>query len=132
MSRPERQFPRYALEAAVEIRPHGGGSARRGRTSNVSRGGLCAVIDAAVPVGRIVEVEVALVFAEGTFSEPLALPARTVWCTDLGGEGHQIGLSFQGLLAGQREYLELFLRFLDEGAAQRRTHADREDDPFGT
>jgi hypothetical protein len=128
MSRPERQFPRYALEAAVEIRPHGAGSLRVGRTSNVSRGGLCAVVDTAIPVGRTVDVEIALVFAEGSFSEPLAIPARVVWCTDL-GDGHQVGLAFQGLVAGQREYLELFLRYLAEGAAARRVAAADDDDP---
>ena len=118
MSRPQREFPRHALEAAVEIRPHGGGSSRRGRTANMSRGGLCATVDAAIAVGRTVDVEIALVFDEGGTSEPLALPARVVWCTDL-GDGHQVGLSFHVLSAGQREYLELFMRFLDDGRARR-------------
>lgn len=130
MSRPEREFPRYAVEAAVEIRPHGAGSTRRGRTSNLSRGGLCAVVDAGVPIGRTVDVEVALVFSEGSLSEPLALPARVVWCTDL-GDGHQVGLAFQGLAAGQREYLELFLRFLEDGATARRAASAGRRDPFG-
>ena len=112
MSRPQREFPRYALEAAVEIRPRGAGPARRGRTRNLSRGGLCAELDAVIPVGRTVDVELTLVFAEGNTSEPLALPARVVWCTDL-GDGHQVGLAFQALTGGQREYLELFLRFLE-------------------
>ena len=131
MSRPEREFPRYALEAAVEIRPHGAGTMRSGRTSNLSRGGLCAVVDAAIPVGRTVDAQIALVFSEGSVSEPLALPARVVWCTDL-GNGHQVGLAFQGLVAGQREYLELFLRFLDEGATARRSAVPGRTDPFGT
>ncbi len=131
MSRPERQFPRYAVASEVEIRPHGGGTARRGRTSNLSRGGLAALIDAAIPSGRTVDVEIALVFAEGSFSEPLVLPARVVWCTDLGSD-HQVGLSFQGLAVGQREYLDLFLRFLEDGAAVSRPAAKTDDDPFGT
>jgi PilZ domain len=129
MSRPERQFPRYALEAQVSIQPHGGGGARCGRTSNLSRGGLCATVDAAVAPGRTVDVELALVFAEGNASEPLILPARVVWCTDL-GDGHQVGVSFQVLTAGQREYLELFLRYLDDGRA-RRPPPLPSDDPFG-
>lgn len=118
MSRPQREFPRFALEAAVEIRPHGAGPARRGRTRNLSRGGLCALVDAPIPSGRTVDVELALVFAEGNVSEPLALPARVVWCTNL-GDSHQVGLAFQALAAGQREYLELFLRFLEGDAPLR-------------
>src|SRR5262245_53960156 len=93
MSRHERQFPRYALAAEIEIRPHGAGTARRGRTSNLSRGGLCALIDAAIPTGRTVDVQIALVFAEGSFSEPLVLGARVVWCTQLGA-AYQVGVSF--------------------------------------
>jgi hypothetical protein len=129
MSRPERQFPRYALEAAVEIRPHGAGPVRRGRTSNLSRGGLCAVVDAAIAAGRTVDVELALIFDEGNVSEAIALPARIVWCTDL-GDGHQVGLSFAALSSGQREYLEMFLRFLEEGAATKRAANGRSGDPF--
>ena len=129
MSRPERQFPRYALEAAVEVRPHGAGSVRRGRTSNLSRGGLCAVVDAAIAVGRTVDVELALIFDEGNVSEAIALPARIAWCTDL-GDGHQVGLSFAAMSAGQREYLEMFLRFLEEGAASKRVANGRSGDPF--
>jgi hypothetical protein len=131
MSRPERQFPRYAVAAAVEIRPHGGGPTRRGRTSNLSRGGICALVDAVVATGRTVDVQLALVFDEGGTSEPLVLPARVVWCTDL-GDGHQVGLAFQGLVAGQREYLELFLRYLEDGAVARRAAGGGDDDPFGT
>jgi hypothetical protein len=128
MSRPERQSLRYALEAAVEIRPHGAGPARRGRTSNLSRGGLCALVDAAIAAGRTVDVELALIFPEGDLSEAIALPARVVWCTDL-GNGHQVGLAFHALGAGQREYLEMFLRFLEEGAATKRP-ARAGGDPF--
>jgi hypothetical protein len=132
MSRPERQFPRFALAAEVEIRPHGGGTARRGRTSNLSRGGICALVDAAIPSGRTVDVKISLVFAEGGFSEPLTLAARVVWCTHL-GDDHQVGLSFQSVLPGQREYLELFLRFLEDGAQARRAAGETgDDDPFGT
>jgi len=127
MSRLERQFPRYALAADVELRPHGTGTARRGRTANLSRGGLCAMLDAPIPSGRTVDVQISLVFAEGSFSEPLVLPARVVWCTQL-ADDHQVGLSFLGLHAGQREYLELFLRFLQEG---KRTDAEPgSGDPF--
>jgi len=128
MSSPERQFPRYAVEAQIAIRPHGGG-ARRGRTSNLSRGGLCAIVDAAVAPGRTVEVELALVFDGGNSSEPLSLPARVVWCTDLGGS-HQIGISFLVLTPGQRDYLELFLRYLEDGRTRRPPVAPT-DDPFG-
>ncbi|MCE9576022.1 MAG: PilZ domain-containing protein [Deltaproteobacteria bacterium] len=126
----DRQFPRYALEAELVINTRGAGAARRGRTSNLSRGGLCALIDEPVDAGRSVDIEIALVFDQGNTSESLTLPARVVWCTALGSR-YQIGVAFHGLLAGQREYLELFLRFLAEGAQRQRPDAPvADDDPF--
>ncbi len=126
----DRQFPRFALEAELVILSRDASPPRRGRTSNLSRGGLCALVEEPVAAGRSVDIELALVFAEGHTSESLTLPARVVWCTAL-GDHHQIGVSFAPLLAGQREYLELFLRFLAEGAQQQRPDAvPADDDPF--
>jgi hypothetical protein len=133
VSRPERQFPRYAHAAEVTIRG-GGDVSSRGRTSNLSKGGLCATVGAPFSVGTVVDTELALVFGEDSYSEPIALPARVVWCTNLGGDW-QVGLSFRGLPADQLRYLELFLRFLAEGkaeskrAATAREEADDDDDP---
>lgn len=134
VSRPERQFPRYAHAAEVTIRG-GGDVSSRGRTSNLSKGGLCATVGAPFSVGAVVDTELALVFGEDSFSEPLALPARVVWCTNLGG-GWQVGLSFRGLPADQLRYLDLFLRFLAEGKAESKRAAtareeaeDDDDDP---
>ena len=125
----DRQFPRFAIEAELVIVTRGG-SSHRGRTSNLSRGGMCAFVDEPVASGQTVDIEISLVFAEGHTSESLTLPARVVWCTALGAS-HQIGVSFLALLAGQREYLELFLRFLAEGAQQLRPDAAAvDDDPF--
>lgn len=113
----QRQFPRYAHEAEVAFCV--GTERIVGRTSNLSRGGACAVMDAAIRVGTAGEVELALVFAEGTLSEPLRLRARVVWCTAV-GDHHQVGLSFPALSAEQLEFIAMFLRFLDEGAQERR------------
>jgi c-di-GMP-binding flagellar brake protein YcgR len=125
----DRQFPRYAIEAELVIQPRTDARPRRGRTSNLSRGGLCALIDDPIAMGAMVDIQIALVFAEGHTSESLTLPARVAWCTALGAS-HQVGVSFQSLLAGQREYLELFLRFLAEGAQHRAVEPVIDDDPF--
>ena len=135
MARPERQFPRYAHAAEVTIRD-GAERSSRGRTSNLSKGGLCATVSAPIAVGAVVDTELALVFGEDSFSEPLALPARVVWCTDLDGRW-QVGLSFRGLPADQLRYLEIFLRYLSEGqeskrAATARDDDDGDDDPFAS
>jgi len=120
----DRQFPRYALEAAVTVR-HGDASAG-GRTTNLSRGGLCAEVDAAIPSGAQIIVELALIFDEGTTSEWLALPARIAWSTPL-DDRFQVGISFRGLSADQAEYLELFLRYLADHAPRPSAESNHDD-----
>jgi hypothetical protein len=123
----QRQFPRYAHEAELTLTS--GATRYMGRTSNLSRGGICAVMTAPIRVGTSGELEVALVFAEGELSESLRMHARVVWCTAL-EQHHQVGLSFGGLDAEQLKFLEMFLRFLDEGAQQRRAAGGGRRGPF--
>jgi len=124
-----RQFPRFALEATVELTASG--RIAKGRTSNVSRGGLAATVDRPVSPGELVTVRMALVFDEETFSEPLDLPARVVWCTQL-SDVYQLGTAFLPLSADQRTYLEMFLRYLEEGALRSREGSSGGDpDIFG-
>jgi hypothetical protein len=124
-----RQFPRFALEATVELTASG--RIAKGRTSNVSRGGLAATVDRPVSPGELVTVRMALVFDEDTFSEPLDLPARVVWCTQLSNV-YQLGTAFLPLSTDQRTYLEMFLRYLEEGALRSREGSSGSDpDIFG-
>jgi hypothetical protein len=111
--RAEREHPRYAHEAAIHVRV--AGKTYEGRSSNISRGGLCADMPEAVAVGTVVDVAMQLVFDEDTASEALALKARVVWCTTL-DETYQLGLSFMSLDAQRIEYLTMFLRYLDDGS----------------
>jgi hypothetical protein len=108
----ERQFPRYAIGTQVELRTKSGVMAR-GRTTNLSRGGLCADLDAELARGQQLEVSIALIFNADGVSEPLALPARVVWCTSL-GEAHHAGLSFLPLTREQTTFLDMFIRFLED------------------
>ena len=133
-----RQFPRYAVAANVELH-HAAGLAQ-GRTRNVSRGGLCAVSQGSVSTGTEVEARISLVFKDGAVSEPLLLPMRVVWCTTMGtaaGSEFQIGCAFLQLTPDQRQYLEVFLRYLEEGSAGERAEAaahappvPEKEDPF--
>jgi hypothetical protein len=106
----ERQHPRYAHEAAITLHAHG--KAFHGRTTNVSRGGLCADLSDPIAMGTELEVDLQLVFEDETQSEPLRVPARVVWCTSV-NDGHQVGLVFRSLDAELTKYLGMFLRFLD-------------------
>jgi len=108
----QRRFPRYAIDAEVTVRGPDGLAIATGRTANLSRGGLCADVDAPLPRGEMVEVAIALVFDAGSVSEPLALPARVVWCTSL-GDAHQAGLAFLAPGRDQETYLDMFIRFLE-------------------
>lgn len=119
----ERQFPRYAIDAEITLRNRGGVIAR-GRTTNLSKGGLCAEVDAAPVRGQSIEVGIALVFTNESISEPLPLPARVVWSTSL-GTVHQIGLSFLPLSVEQAGFLDMFIRFLEDGAADDESESSR-------
>ncbi|MEJ7603722.1 MAG: PilZ domain-containing protein [Kofleriaceae bacterium] len=108
--RPDRTFPRYALDAAVAFRTPGG--IFGGRTLNLSRGGLCAEVTAELMLGLELELEIELVFDDNAHSEPLQLCGRVVWCTRV-DDVHQLGLAFCHLQAEQVAFLSMFLQFLD-------------------
>jgi hypothetical protein len=110
----KRQFPRFALEAAVTV--SAGGRRVSGRTSNLSKGGLCAMLEGPVPVGSRVDVELALIFENDSVSEPLTVTGRVVWCTAIQAQ-HQVGLSFLPLAPDALKFLDVFLKFLQDGKA---------------
>jgi len=109
----EREYPRYAHEAVITLRASG--REISGRTSNLSRGGLCATLAEQIAVGTDIDVDIQLVFEDDLQSEPLRIPARVVWCTSV-DDGHQVGVRFLPLDLERTEYLTMFLRFLDDGA----------------
>ncbi|MDB4963169.1 MAG: type pilus assembly PilZ [Myxococcales bacterium] len=108
------------------------GKKLEGRTSNVSRGGLCADLELAVKLGTEVEVELQLVFEHDEKSDALIMPARVVWCTTV-DEGFQIGMCFKPLTAEKTRMMALFLRYLDDGGKPvKQPKGERSiDDQFG-
>ena len=107
----DREYPRYAHEAAVTL--HVRGSSLTGRTHNVSRGGMCANLAEPLVAGIEIDVDVQLVFDHDVQSEPLRLPARIAWCTPFDDQ-FQIGLSFRPLDGEKAELFTIFLRLLDD------------------
>ena len=108
----QRQHPRYAIELDCEITV--AGTSVTGRTSDISRGGFCMLAQQQLPVGAVGEVRLALVFSENQFSEQLLLPALIVWCTPMRG-AYQIGFKFGQLSEEIKNYLSLFIQFLEGG-----------------
>jgi hypothetical protein len=127
VSTPERQYPRFAADVAVTFFIGNEGAA--GRTRNVSRGGLCADLAVALPIGKDVELDLTLVFEDDSQSEALRLPARIVWCTPF-EDGFQIGVSFRALDKDRIQYLNLFLKYLGDEKAPRSKKATNIDDRF--
>lgn len=107
-----------------------GAKATEGRTRNVSRGGLCANVADAVPIGADVTVDITLVFDDDMQSEALTLPARIVWCTTL-DEAYQIGVAFKPLDAERAELVQLFLKYLGEERAPKTPRTEDIDEKFG-
>lgn len=129
MSGLEREYPRYAHEAAITLNTPG--RAISGRTSNMSRGGLCATLCEQIAVGTDIEVDIQLVFEDDLQSEPLRVPARIVWCTSV-DDGHQVGIRFLPLDSERTEFLTMFLRFLhDDGGDAAGKPVVSVDDRFG-
>ncbi len=128
---PSREHPRYAHEAAVTFHVAGtvAGAEIEGRTQNVSRGGLCAMVTEPLPVGTDIEVSLVLVFDDDVQSEPLRLPARAVWSTEV-DEGHQVGIMFRALDADRVGYLNIFLKYLDGQSVEKRPRNVPIDDRF--
>jgi hypothetical protein len=131
VTRPERAYPRYAHEAAVTFRA--GRRTFEGRTRNVSRGGLCAMVVDTIAVGSDLELDLVLVFDDDVHSDPLRISARVVWCTPL-DEANQLGVAFRPLDARRAEQLELFLSYLEDQRDDREHAPPRRglvDDRFG-
>ena len=134
MSSDARAHPRYALEVDAEVRMASGNLPAR--TRDVSRGGLAMTLTQPLALGTEVMLNLALVFDEETFSEPLLVRARVVWCTRL-DDKHQIGTTFVAMTNEQRAYLDMFMRYLTEGKRRAAAEASADastdgsnDDPF--
>jgi hypothetical protein len=76
------------------------------------------VLQESITVGTEVALDIQLVFARNSQSEPLRLPARIVWCTSFEGR-YQVGVQFLPIDGETADYLTIFLRYLDEGALAR-------------
>jgi len=124
---PERQYQRFAHDTTVRFLA--GKQVTVGRTLNLSRGGLCAHVTDALPIGADVQVDIALVFEDKSQSEPLNVSARVVWCTALEGE-FQVGVSFRPLDAQRANHLSLFLDYLSEGKPTKEPRAKTLDERF--
>lgn len=105
-----RRHRRYAVDVAATTTIEG----RRLeiRTRDLSRNGICLITKEAMVPGSVANLELVLAFGNDSFSEPLVLAARVVWCTQLGGS-FQIGAMFEELTDQQDGFLEMFLQFLD-------------------
>jgi hypothetical protein len=106
----QRQHPRYAIELDASVLWDEDRVV--GRTRDLSMGGFCMKARQGVPLSTVCRVQLALVFSENQFSETLELLATVVWSTPVQG-GFQLGLKFAPLTGSNRNYLEMFIQFLD-------------------
>lgn len=106
------------------------GKKLEGRTTNVSRGGLCADLVEAITPGADIEIDMKLVFDDASVSEPLRVQARVAWCTEV-EETFQIGVAFKPLPPERMKYLTMFLQYLDTGERVATKRAATIDDQFG-
>lgn len=112
MTTDKRAHPRYAIALDAEI--DAGESKAQGRTQDLSLGGFCMQAKHSLAAGAACKARIALVFAEGQFSEHLEIPSTVMWSTPIRG-AHQIGVKFGPLGPQIRGYLEMFIKFLEGG-----------------
>lgn len=108
-----RRAPRFATDATILVGE--GDDAIAGKCMNLSSGGLCSELVAGLNVEVPHQLRLSLIFDTDVESEPLALSARAVWCTQI-GEVWQVGFQFLPLDKDQSSFLQMFLRYLDGGA----------------
>jgi hypothetical protein len=84
------------------------------RTRDLSRTGICLVAASPFELGDKITIDLSLSFGDNTFSEPLTLGARVMWCTAM-AEVFQVGIMFDGPTPEQSKFVEMFSRYL-EGA----------------
>jgi hypothetical protein len=131
MSQPvsgQRRDRRYVVDVDATIHLPEGGKLKA-RTRDVSRNGICLVATQAMPVGVVVNLELVLSFGNNSFSEPLNLSGRLVWCTNLAGS-YQVGAMFEDVTDQQDQFLEMFLQYLD-GTLSNRGVDEEDDDAAG-
>jgi len=126
-----RRHRRYAVD--VEATLGIAGIRVRARTRDISRTGICLISTEPVAPGTLAPLELVLAFGEDSYSEPLSLSARIVWCTELGGS-FQVGAMFDDVTDQQDGFLEMFLQYLGDSLSPDAEHGDEsngyDDDPF--
>lgn len=123
----QRAHPRYAIELDAELVLEGG-AVVSGRTRDLSKGGFCVYTEEPVAVSTSCRARLALVFSENSFSEQLDLPATVVWSTPVAGR-HQLGIKLGQIDAQMRGYLDMFIKFLEDG--EEDGEEDAEEDAEG-
>jgi hypothetical protein len=124
----QRRDRRYVVDVDATIHLPDGGKLKA-RTRDVSRNGICLVATQSMPVGVLVGLELVLSFGNNSFSEPLNLSGRLVWCTNLAGS-YQVGAMFEEVTDQQDQFLEMFLQYLD-GTLQPQGVDEEDDDAAG-
>jgi hypothetical protein len=127
MDRPEdtRRHKRFAVDVEAVVHAVVGNFAAR--TRDLSRSGICLITSSALKGNEWLVIELVLAFGENTFSEPLRLDARVVWCTPI-GSSFQVGAMFNSLSEENADFLDMFLRYLDGSMTPRGQAADEDED----
>ena len=122
----QRRERRYAVDVDATLTLESGHRVRA-RTRDLSHSGICLIAGESVPSGGPAAVELVLSFGNNSFSEPLNLAARIVWCTQL-ANSFQLGAMFEELTEQQEQFVDVFLQYLDGTLSPK--GIDGEEDPY--
>lgn len=83
-------------------------------TRDMTKTGICLASAKELVPGSLIKVALSLVLGQNSFSEPLALSGKVLWCTPLPHNMFQIGVSYTGMDPQKLGYLDMFLRLLQK------------------
>ncbi len=85
------------------------------RTRDLSKGGLCFLLEQPLTRNEIVFLQLSLLLGPNAQSEPLALTARVTWCAEENPGLYQVGVAFADLCEDHMTHIETFIEFLRQG-----------------
>ena len=110
---PTRQFPRHAVQCPIRYRTPGADAPQRqsGWTRNLSAGGVGLITELPLPDGADIWVSLFLTIdeIEDESTEPLPVPGKIQWATEIEPGVHHLGVKFGEIDPAEREVLRSFL-----------------------
>ncbi len=114
MEAQEKERQRQEVGVQIHTRVIAGEATLDVLTRDMTKKGICLLSQQELAPGALVKVALSLILAKNSYSEPLELTGKVLWCTGLSSGMFQIGVSYTGMDHQKIGYLDMFLRLLQK------------------